>query len=125
MLAVKIPEPNALPKPDIHRSVTAVLPDRWSMRLQFAATEGEVVRIAKDFVSSWADDELFRLPKECQPPAIWTVHDINGFAYALTRAQLAFEGPLGTGMLIDRMTVFFAYAATRSGQLLHLARAQV
>ena len=95
------------------------------MRLQLAATEGEVVRVANDFLSSWADDEIFRLPKECQPPPISTVQDINAFAYALTQAQLAFDGALGTGMLIDRMTVFFAYAATRSSQLLHLSRARV
>ena len=125
MLAVTIPEPSALPKPDIHRSITAVLPDRWTMRLQLAATQAEVVRVANDFLASWGDDEFSRLPMECRPPAIASIDDLNHFAYELTRAQLAFDGSLGTGLLVDRMTVFFAYASARSAQLSHLSRARV
>jgi len=114
-----------IPAHPTHRSATAVLPDRWAMRLNVAASPEEVVQVARFFLETWTEEELAMLPADCVPRRFDSAQDLCSYAFALVQAQLEFEGPMAAGVLLDRMTVFFSYASSRIAHLRHIDRVRV
>jgi hypothetical protein len=90
------------------------------------ATDPEqIVQLANRFVAAHDESERARLPSHCLPPAIETPQDVCNYAFRLTQEQLRFGGPLGPGLLLDRMALFFSLASSRIAQLAHIARIRV
>ena len=79
--------------------------------------------VANDFIASWKEHELSRLPSGCLPPRMRTIEDINNYAFLLKQAQLGFAGSLSTEILLDRMAVFFRRASQRAVNLAFIDRA--
>jgi hypothetical protein len=94
----------------------ATLGEPWATRLATASAP-EIVALANEYVATWREDEVMRLPPGCVPPRMRTADDISSYALTLTRAQLAFAGPAATEALLERLAVFFLVAASRLAHL--------
>ena len=95
------------------------------MRINASATPEQVVQAANSFIDSWTEVERQALPPDCIPERFDLPQDVCSYAFTLVQAQLEFEGPMATGLLMDRMTVFFSYASCRIAQLRHIDRVHV
>jgi len=114
-----------MPEQRSHIPRSTTLPGGWAARLGTASTADEVVRIASGFVASLSDSERAQLPAGCFPPPMEAREDVSEYAYILTHAQLTFDGPLGVGLLLDRLAYFFSLASIRLAQLSYLGRARL
>ena len=113
------------PKPQQHYVTQGSLPSEWTTRLGVATTPEQIVQAAKRFVAMQDEHERSRLPSHCLPPTILTPQDVCNYAFRLTQEQLRFDGPLGAGIPLDRMALFFSLASSRIAQLAHIARIRV
>lgn len=95
----------------------AELSDRWLARIGFASSSGDVVELTREYVEELTEADRMRLPSSLLPPPMKSPQDVNDYALTLTRARLGFKGPLATGVLIGRLTVFFATVSGRLAQL--------
>jgi hypothetical protein len=95
------------------------------MRLGVATNSEQIVQLAKRFIDSHDESELARLPSHCLAPQIQTPQEVCNYAFRLTQEQLMFEGARDTGLLLDRMALFFSLASSRIAQLAHIARIRV
>ena len=93
------------------------VPDHWLMRIGLAATSPDLIQVAREFVAEMTEAERMRLPSSLLPPPLKSPEDVNNYALSLTRAQLGFKGPLASGVVLDRLTVFFAAVSGRIAQL--------
>jgi len=107
------------------RSQTGLLPETWSSRVGIATRPEQIVELAKRFVETQDEGERARLPSHCMPPPIHTPQDVCSYAFRLTQEQLKFEGPLGAGLLLDRLALFFSLASSRIAHLEHIDRIRV
>jgi len=84
--------------------------------LSRAATVDEVVRVTREFLSTWSGDELGRLPDACRPGRVHGPHDIEHWADRLLdpspRALF-----LEDEVKLDRMASHFLIASVRMRQL--------
>jgi hypothetical protein len=106
-------------------SPNGLLPETWTTRLGIATKPEQIVELAKRFVEAQDQGERSRLPSHCVPPPIHTPQDVCNYAFRLTQEQLKFEGPLGAGLLLDRLALFFSLASSRIAHLAHIARIRV
>jgi hypothetical protein len=83
----------------------------WQGCLNEAATEYDVVGVARDFLALLATEEIRELPLECRPGKIVDGDDIASYALTLSRAQY------GGGAVVHRMATFFSNAALRLAQI--------
>jgi len=113
----------SFPDPPLHRTFTAILPDTWAMQIGLAVTPEQIVLVARQFIDTWHEGDIARLPAGCAPPFLRTPQDVSDYAFTLTQAQLQFDGTLTLGLVLDRMTVFFTFASSRIAHLQHIARA--
>ena len=79
-----------------------------------AASEEEVVRLAREYLGSWRPEELAQIPPHCRPGKLRDAEDIGDCAYELTRARIATGGPQ---RLLVEMESFFAQACSRLSEL--------
>jgi len=86
----------------------------WAACLASATREDDVINAANEYVASWTQAELARLPSECRPPVFHTPQQISNYAFVLTRAELA--GNLAN----DRMLAFFSHASQRVAIIAHV-----
>jgi hypothetical protein len=114
----------SIPEYQQHQS-QAGLPPEWTTRLGGATSPDQIVQLAKRFVAMQDEIERSRLPSHCLPPSLQTPQDVCNYAFRLTQEQLRFDGPLGAGLLLDRMALFFSLASSRIAQLAHIARIRV
>jgi len=113
-----------LPKHSQYVPQASPLPE-WTMRLGVATSAEQIVQLVTRFIDSHDENELSRLPSHCHPPPIHTPQEVCNYAFRLTQEQLKFEGTRDTGLLLDRMALFFSLASSRIAQLAHIARIRV
>ena len=88
----------------------------WKESLELAATEQDVVRLARDFVASLEPADIARLPQVCRPGKFFDAVDITAFAFDVVRYECADHEPLS--QLVHRIAAFFSQAATRLSQIM-------
>lgn len=101
------------------------LPECWTTCLNAATSADEIVRLSREYLSTWSETERARLPGNCIPPPMRSMNDVSDYAYTLAQEQLAFDGPYVGRMLLDRMASFFTFASSRLANLAFLSRARI
>ena len=84
--------------------------DIYQTKLVRAASEREVVRVVRDYVSCWRPEDLGRIPMRLIPGKIRDARDIADCAIGLTRARIEQNDP--PPPLVE-MEAFFAQACAR------------
>ena len=92
------------------------MPLSWQDRLDSAATEGEVISIARDFIAQFSPQEIDGLPKICRPGKFFEADDVTAYAFALVRHNCDKEDE--TASLVRRLASFFSNASNRLTQIL-------
>ena len=88
----------------------------WVARVEDAASEHEVVEVARDFLAQFTPYEVHALPDDCKPPAkIVDADDVNAYALSLVRHDCA-EAALDAAPA-HKMADFFSRAAGRLARL--------
>ena len=96
--------------------------DLWQPLVRQAATEQDVVRIVREYLDLWPEDERASFPCKADP---WTAHTrqhIAECAVDLARAELDFDGDEASRRKLKDVTTLFRDAVTRLGQLSQEAR---
>lgn len=93
----------------------------WQEKVAATRSEGDLVRVANDYLAEWAPSELVLLPTDCRPGRIVDGEQIAFYAYSLIRRQCASEA---SSNHLNRMAAFFSAAAHRQSQLRTLGSAQ-
>ena len=91
------------------------MPKNWSERLDAAASEGEIVEVAREYIATLSAGDIERLPKPCRPPGFLTAADVTGFSDTLVRHDCIVDG--ATARLVGRMCEFFSAASLRLAAL--------
>lgn len=86
----------------------------WHGLLNEAATEEDVIAIARDYLALWTWPEIARLPQALRPGKIVDSDDIAGYALALVQEQVAAEH----APAVHKMATFFSNASLRLSQIL-------
>ena len=79
----------------------------WLSRVANADNEGDVVRIAREFVESWTSLDISRLPTNCRPRSLLKPRDVLGYAQKLSMEICEDGAPL------QHMAAFFKEATDR------------
>lgn len=87
----------------------------WQERLRSAATERDMVSVARDYLATFSFDEISSLPEACRPVRMVSAQDVADYAYAVVRHHC--EDNAGVETPIHRIAVFFANANARLGEL--------
>jgi hypothetical protein len=83
----------------------------WFDQLAAAGTPDEVVRVARDYLATWAPDEIALLPPACRPPRnLKFPEEVVDYAFLLVKAHVS-DSVQGEAM--TRMANFFAEASWR------------
>src|SRR5258706_15321506 len=88
----------------------------WEQHLVAAASEHDVVSIARDFVRSFRPEELAKLPEECRPGKIYDGCDITTFAFDLVRHKCK-QADL-SDHTFEQVVKFFSAASARVSEVL-------
>ena len=86
----------------------------YLISLRAAASEEEVVRIARDYLAQWTPPELGSIPASCRPRRISDAEDLADGAFALTKARIDTST---SQPLLEEMETFFAMACARISEL--------
>jgi hypothetical protein len=90
---------------------------RWRGELNAAATDKDVLNVARDYVAFLAGDELLSLPNDLKPGQLGSCEEISTWALTLVQASLTMNPAIaGTGLLRE-MSEFFAAASARLSEL--------
>ena len=89
--------------------------------LSAARTVDEIVRLTRDYLTSWSREELERLPDSCRPGRVRTPQDIEFWADRLSAESARAVLFLDDERKLDRMTNHFLIASVRIRQLEQLA----
>ena len=85
--------------------------------LSRAASVEDVVRVTRDFLSSWTAEDFERLPDSCRPAPVRCVHDIEHWADRLADESQKAMLFLDDERKLDRLTSHFLIASVRIRQL--------
>ena len=102
---------------DSEKPIKVTLPERWRVSLEMATKPSDVVEVARRFLGTLTALELSRLPPSCRPGPIAEAEDIGAFALCVAQARLGHFRSLADGLLLDRLSVFYAHASERLSQL--------
>ena len=92
------------------------MPD-WRHDLVRATTEHEIVNLTREYVATWAPEDISRLPSECRPGRIRDAEDIGQCAYDLARAHTSLRYGDEADALMQHMLAFMAAAARRMAEV--------
>ena len=87
----------------------------WQDRLDLAATEPEVVEVARDYLASLDPFEIAQLTERCRPRKLFDASDIASYAFDLAREHTEEPPPSG---LVHRMAALFVHANIRLSRIL-------
>ena len=96
--------------------------ERWQPLVREAASEQDVVRIVREYLDLWPEEERAAFPCKANPWAAATRQHIAECAVDLARAELDFQGEGEARRKLADMTTIFRDAVTRFGQLSQEAR---
>ena len=87
----------------------------WQERMQLAASEAEVIRIARDFLATLDRFEIVLLPDRCVPRKLFVAEDVSSYAFDLVGHYVDQSEP--TAKVIQKLATFFTHAAIRLSEL--------
>ena len=87
----------------------------WKSRVEKAASETELLGVARDFIADLTAKDIERLPPICRPIAFEHPQDIVSYAVILVGHHC--DGDGATHRLVTRLTAFFSAASLRLGEL--------
>jgi hypothetical protein len=96
-------------------------PDRWTLELDAANSEAEVLYIARDFSAMLSRAEIARLPEHCKPPTLRDADDVSSWGIELLRAKLAICDDTDAVPLLLAVEGFLSAAMHRLAQIESLA----
>ena len=99
--------------PALQSPIPSGLPLSWPGRLDLAASESEVIEVARDYLASLDPFEVDRLPDPCKPRKLFVANDIAAYALDLVRSDCDPD----SAAVVHRVAGFFANANDR---LVHL-----
>lgn len=88
-------------------------------KLNSASSEGAVVALLEEYLTSWKEDELALLPQGCVPERFANAEDINFWSLKLARARLDFRGSQPAFTLLQDLTNAFGDASARLATIGH------
>ena len=96
--------------------------ERWQPLVREAASEKDVVRVVREYLDEWPEDERASFPCSVDPWAVQTRQHIAECAVDLTRAELDYRGDEESRRRLADVTAIFRDAVTRFSQLSQEAR---
>lgn len=87
----------------------------WQQRLRNAATETEVLDVARDYLASFDRCDLAMLPARCRPRTLVCAHDIASYAFELVGHYC--DKSDATARLVQQLANFFTEASTRLSEI--------
>ena len=90
---------------------------RWRGELDAAATEKDVLNVARDYVAFLARSEIELLPPGFKMGPLETCTDVGDLALRLVQASMRFESESEGLRLLRSMSEFFAAASERFTKL--------
>ena len=98
------------------RSATAAV-SRWERTLDDTRSPADVVRLARDYVSTLPPELLGGLPPDCRPGTVKYEDDIEFWAYTLANRYCAKGGEPLDGSLLKELLDFFLHALIRLAEM--------
>lgn len=89
--------------------------EAWEDRLALVRTEAEVIDLANEFLFSLDRFEVIQLPAACKPRKLGSTHDVMGYAFDVLHYRSADN--VGVGLVLGRLSKFFAAASHRLARL--------
>jgi hypothetical protein len=96
--------------------------ERWQPLVLEAPTEQDVVRILREYLDLWSEEERAAFPAQVKPWDVSTRQQVAECAVDLARAELAFHGDDAAREKLADMAALFRDAVTRFAQLSQDAR---
>jgi hypothetical protein len=87
--------------------------EAWAKRIQRAASEAEVVELARQYLESRDPGDIARLPADCRPPQHYTPGGVADCAYRMA----GYHGHDEAARLIHRLGLVMTGAAVRLAEL--------
>jgi hypothetical protein len=91
----------------------------WQDRLDAAFTAEDVVEVARNYLSTLEHWEMSLMPERCRPGRMVDGSDLAAYAFTLAKERSSVDPAIST--VIDRLSLFFANAATRLARILSVA----
>jgi hypothetical protein len=99
----------------IHRIRLQDQPLTWQERLDDAASEVDVVDVARDYLATLSHAEYKYLPSSLRPPKIVDASDITTYAFDLVRHECEDEG---TQRLVQQLALVMSRASIRLSEIM-------
>ena len=96
-------------------------PLTWQERLDDAATEAEVVDVARDYLATLTHQEFTHLPDALRPRKIVDANDVTTYAFELVRYECHDDG---AQRLVQRLAHVMSQASIRLSQIMVTERAK-
>lgn len=95
---------------------------RWPDELHAAATDKDVLNVARNYVALLASEELQALPRDLKPGPLATCGDVADWALTLVQASLSLHPDESGVEILRNISEFFAAASSRLSELQGRAR---
>ena len=89
----------------------------WSARIEEATNSQDLLGVAREFLDSWAAEDLARIPEASRPQRIKGVDDLTYWHQKLVASFCAPDTSPDESQAIRDMLHFFAFAVQRSVEL--------
>ena len=89
----------------------------WHQMVDTAQTPGEVLDIARDFMSSLTPEDLVAVPEDCRPAELRDQSDIDFWNLRLAEELRSIWGTTRDGQTVTQMAQFFLHASVRLSRL--------
>jgi len=87
----------------------------WPESLAEAATESQVVDLARDYLATLSHEEFARLPEKLRPPKLVDAADITAYAFELVREECHDEEAQG---VVQRLAHIMSRASIRLAEIM-------
>ena len=94
-----------------------VLKSPWRSALEAAATEDDVVRVARDYVATLTREQVGLLPQSCRPGPIAKCADVAECAMRLVQECLNYHAEGASLDFMMEISEFFSEATARMSEL--------
>ena len=89
----------------------------WHQIVDTAQSPGEVLGIARQYISSLTADDLVSVPEDCRPAQIRDQSDIDYWNLRLAEELRAIWGTSRDGHMVTELAQFFLHASVRLSRL--------
>lgn len=86
-------------------------------RLRTAASEHDVVELAREYLGEWLPEEIGRLPLECRPVKLRDGDDLSHLAVSLAIANTSFDIAPDDLRMVEELDAFIGSACRRVAEI--------